>query len=69
MDGALGLEKSQAIFVERNADIIEQAPHLPLEILDEVVVDQAVDAAGQNLIEVTHRRDIIGIDIAPSRPD
>ena len=48
---SLGFEEAQAVFLKRHTDVVEQPPDLPLEIVDEVVVDQAMYATWQDFVE------------------
>jgi hypothetical protein len=57
----LGLVKTQAGRIEREAEMVEQATHLTLGILYEGFVDHAVDPTRCDLVEMAHKADIVAI--------
>ena len=63
-DRAAVVVEFQAGVLERQAAIVEQPPDFLLRILHQVLVDDAVDAAGQGGVEVIQQLDIVAI-IAP----
>src|SRR5437588_10890 len=68
MNRSLSLEEAQARFFEGKLEMIEQLSDFPLEIVDQIIVDDAVDAARrQHVVEVTHDGEIIRIMLAQLR--
>ena len=59
MYSALRFEKAEAIFLERQLQIIEQLPDFAFEIVDQVLMNQMMNAARKNLIEVPHQAEIL----------
>ena len=47
--GALVFVEAQAAGLERQAAVFQQAAHFGFRVLDQVLVEDAVDAAGQDL--------------------
>src|SRR6476469_2770150 len=58
----LVLVEFEACRIEGNADEIEHAPDLALRILDQPFVDDAVDCAGLDLVEMCHEPPIIAVE-------
>src|SRR5688572_7098993 len=53
-NGALVLMETQHSFLERQAAVLEQAAHLTLGVLDHVLVENPVHAAGKHGVKVLH---------------
>ena len=66
-DGPLVLEEAQALGFERQSAIVEQATDFGFRVLDQALVEHAVDAAGQRLVEVRHQADVIAVVAAKVR--
>src|SRR6185436_20803894 len=49
--GALVLEEAQAFWLERKPAVVEQAPHLGLDIVDHLLVLNAMYACRQDCVE------------------
>src|SRR5947208_3190962 len=62
--GAAILVKGEAGGIELKAEGGEEPAHLTLGIVEQPLVDDAVDPAGQHAVEMRHKRDIVRI-IAP----
>ena len=55
------LVEAQAGGLERQAEEVEQRAHLGLGVVDQSLVDHAVDAARQHRVEVRHQPHIVGV--------
>src|SRR5688572_5924553 len=47
--------------LEREPEIVEQRADLGFRIVEQALVDHAVDAAGQHAVVVVHRADVVGV--------
>ena len=60
-NGAIGLVEFQYLRFELQSAIVEQPPHFGFRILDRSLVDDAVNAAGQNRVNVRHQANVVRI--------
>src|SRR5579862_7601930 len=58
---ALILVEPQAVRLERQAAVFQQAAHLRLRVLDQRFIEDPVDPPRQHLLEVCHKLDVVAV--------
>jgi hypothetical protein len=68
--GARGVDRAPAAVeieaggVERQAEMVEHAPHLGFRIVDQPLIDDVEQCAGLDRIEMAHHPQIVAIEVA-----